>query len=90
MPKPGQPNDSASWLLSGQECRVPSQNFAISQGVFGTSSDIYLLVVPIQSIFQLMLPMKRKLRVGAVFMLGIMYVHIPSFHQTFPLISTDY
>ena len=72
MPKPGQPNDDATWLSRAVECSLPSQHLAIAQAVFGTISDIYLLVIPIQSIFQLKLPTERKIGVSAIFMIGIM------------------
>ena len=75
MPKPGQPDDASTWKLRAVECAIPSQHLAIAQGVFGTLSDVYLLVIPIQSVFQLHLPSKRKIGVSAIFMIGIMCVH---------------
>lgn len=80
IPKPGQPNDAASWSLRAEQCSLPSQHLAIAQGVFGTISDIYLLVIPIHSIFQLKLPTERKIGVSAIFMIGIMsvYFHVAS------------
>ncbi len=72
IPKPGQPDDATTWLLRADECTLPAQHLAIVQGVFGTLSDIYLLVIPIQSIFKLHLPTKRKIGVSAIFMIGIM------------------
>ena len=71
MPKPSQPDDTTTWRLRAQECSLPSQYLAIVQSVFGTVSDIYLLVIPIQSIFKLHLEMKRKIGVSAIFMIGI-------------------
>ena len=72
MPKPGQPDDDATWLTRAIECSSPSQHLALAQAVFGTISDIYLLVIPIQSIFRLKLPMQRKIGVSAIFMIGVM------------------
>lgn len=72
LPKHGQPDDAATWRLSFAECDRPAQNLALCQGIFGTLSDIYLLVIPIRSIFQLHLPLERKVGVSAVFMSGIM------------------
>ena len=54
------------------ECGVPSKNLAFCQGIFGTLSDIYLLVIPIRSIFQLHLSVERKIGVSAIFAIGIM------------------
>ena len=72
MPKPGQQNDDATWLLRGVKAGVPSQILSIVQSAFGTISDIYLLVIPIQMIFQLHLPFQRKIGVSAIFMIGIL------------------
>ena len=72
MPKPGQPNDDATWLLRTEKCVPSSQHLAVAQAVFSAVSDIYLLVIPIRSIFQLKLPMERKIGVSAIFMIGIM------------------
>lgn len=71
-PRPVQPDDSASWLLRSAECAPRSLHVAIAQAVFGTISDIYLLVIPVQSIFQLQLPVERKFGVSAIFMVGVM------------------
>jgi len=78
MPKPGQPNDAAHWLLRTKDCSKPSQHLAIAQAAFGTLSDFYLLVIPIHSIFQLNLPTRRKIGVSAIFLVGIMSVLPPS------------
>ena len=75
MPRPGEPDDLMTWMLRAQESRFPSAHLALAQGVFGTLSDIYLLVVPIRSVFQLHLPTRRKLGVSAIFMTGIMSVY---------------
>lgn len=84
MPHPGQPNDLPTWELRAGDCNIPSIRLALVQGVFGTLSDIYLLVVPIRSVFQLHLPTSRKLGVSAIFMTGIMSVFTsPSSPQSF-------
>ena len=75
MPKPGQPNNDATWLLRAVECGKPSQHVAIAQAIFGFLSDCYLLVIPIRSIFQLKLPTQRKIGVSAIFLVGIMFVY---------------
>ena len=75
MPKPGQPNDSATWQLRAAKLAKPIEHVAIAQAVFGTLSDCYLLVIPIQSIFQLKLPIQRKIGVSAIFLVGIMFVY---------------
>ena len=75
MPRPGQRSDTITWMLNFEKCGYPIEYLALCQGVFGTVSDVYLLVIPIQSIFQLHLPTKRKLGVSAIFMIGIMWVN---------------
>lgn len=72
MPKPGQPDDNAAWILRAPECGLALRHLAIVQAVFSTISDMYLLVIPIRSIFQLKLPVERKIGVSAIFMIGIM------------------
>ena len=72
MPKPGQPSDNATWLLRGNEATIPIQRLSIVQAAFGTLSDIYLLVIPIQMIFQLHLPFQRKIGISTIFMIGIL------------------
>ena len=72
MPRPDQRSDTTTWLLSFEKCGHSTEHLAICQSVFGTLSDIYLLVIPIQSIFQLHLPVKRKLGVSSIFMIGVM------------------
>lgn len=46
--------------------------FALAQSIFGTISDIYLLIIPIQSIFQLQMRMRRKIGISVIFMIGIL------------------
>lgn len=72
MPKPGQRSDNATWLLRGREASMPDRRLSVVQAAFGTISDIYLLVIPIQMIFQLHLPFQRKIGVSTIFMIGIL------------------
>ena len=71
LPKPGKPHDDAAWVVSFHDCGLPSQKLAICQAVFGTLSDIYLLVIPIRSVFQLQMPIERKIGVSAIFTVGV-------------------
>lgn len=71
-PSPGQPDTDESWLMhAGKNNRI-FKIMTIVQGVFGTFSDIYLLVIPIRSIFQLHLPLRRKFAVSSIFLVGIL------------------
>ena len=73
IPPPGWPNTLDGWLLRSAIMNNAALGLALAQSVFGTISDIYLLIIPIQSVFQLQLPMRRKLGVGSIFMIGIMW-----------------
>ena len=72
MPRPAEPDDLITWSLHAREWDIPSRQLAVVQGAFGTLSDIYLLVIPIHSVFQLHLPTARKFGVSTIFMIGIM------------------
>lgn len=70
MPTPGQPNDNLAWLLRAIQAGDKLSIISIVQSVFSILSDIYLLVIPIQMIFQLHLSLGRKIGVSSVFMIG--------------------
>ncbi|KAK0516327.1 hypothetical protein JMJ35_000930 [Cladonia borealis] len=74
IPTPGQPNNNSAWLLRASEYSHRILILSVVQSVFGTLSDIYLLVIPIQMIFQLHFPIERKIGVSAVFMIGILAI----------------
>ena len=71
IPRPGQGNDTAAWRSKFGKCYILTDQLAIVQSVFGTISDIYLLVIPIRSVFQLQLPTNRKFGISAIFMIGL-------------------
>ena len=72
MPKPGQRSDNATWLLRANEVTISAERFTVARGVFAVLSDIYLLVIPIQMIFQLNLPFQRKIGISTIFMIGVL------------------
>lgn len=72
MPNPREGNETLEWSMRAQKCSGPSQHLAVVQAVFGTLSDVYLIIIPIRSVFQLQLPTQKKLGVSAIFMVGIM------------------
>ena len=72
MPKTGQPSDNATWLLRSIEATIPDKRLSVIEAAFGTLSDVYLLVIPIQMIFQLHLPFQRKIGTSTTFMIGIL------------------
>ena len=72
MPKPGQLDDEMAWLLRASQSGHRLLVISIIQSVFSTLSDIYLLIVPVQMIFQLHFSLGRKIGVSSVFMMGIL------------------
>ena len=72
MPTPGQSNDDMAWLL--REFKIEGKSWAISifLSVFGLLSEIFLLVIPLQMIFQLHFSLGRKIGVSSVFMIGFL------------------
>lgn len=74
IPSPNQPDTTASWALRAWRSANHQENILLSLGSFGIISDIYLLVIPIRSVYQLQLPTKRKLGILAIFMVGFIAV----------------
>ena len=72
MPTPGQPNDEMTWVLRASKSGHSLLLLSIIQSVFNALSDIYLLLVPVQMIFQLHFSLGRKIGVSSVFMMGIL------------------
>lgn len=83
IPHPGEGSDTFAWTMRAQKCSAPSQHLAVVQAVFSTLSDLYLVIIPIGSVFQLHLPGHKKLGVSAIFMVGIMWVLTSSWSRLF-------
>jgi len=71
VPPPGQPQTLAGWSAKAAAIGNNANHLAIFQGAFGTLSDIYLLVIPVQSILVLNLPLAKRIGVSLIFMTGI-------------------
>jgi hypothetical protein len=69
---PSKPNNLEAWIVENSKFQYPLEVFTIAQSSFGTLSDIYLLVLPIRVVWQLQLPIGRKLGVSAVFLCGLL------------------
>ena len=67
-----QPQTDILWMTQSLKHMAFSKNLVVMQGVYGALSDIYLLVIPIRSIFQLHLPFRRKLGISSIFLIGIL------------------
>lgn len=52
-----------------------------ASGIFNVVSDLYIFILPIPFVWALRMKMTRKIRLLAVFSLGILYVHLPTFHS---------
>lgn len=75
-PSPGQSDTDRSWILHATKREPLLKIFTVINGVFGIFSDIYLLVIPIRSIFQLHLSIQRKFGVSSIFLIGILWVTV--------------
>lgn len=63
-------------------CGQPSLKLSSAQGVFGVVSDFYIIIIPIQLVWQMRLPTGRKIGVSAVFLTGLLYVNTSSLPPT--------
>lgn len=71
-PPPGRPNDDLAWGFRFYQCVHPMLRVSLVQAVFSMVSDIYVLAIPVYSIFQLHLSFERKVGVSTTFAVGIM------------------
>ncbi|KAK4183647.1 hypothetical protein QBC35DRAFT_542631 [Podospora australis] len=53
------------------KCYNPNLKFGIAEGVFSVVSDLYLMLIPILSVSSLHLPLKRKLGMCGIFLVGL-------------------
>lgn len=74
IPSHGHLDNDAVWLAHFIQQGHKLEILAITLSVFGVFSDIYLLVIPIRSIFQLQLPIHRKFGISSIFLIGILWV----------------
>ena len=62
-----------TWLDPKHLARVEhSSVLAVPVGIFGVISDIYLLILPIPTTLKLNLPLRKRLGVIAIFMIGFL------------------
>ena len=62
-----------TWLDPRHLARVEhSSVLAVPVGIFGVISDFYILVLPIPTTLKLSLPLRKKLGVIAIFMIGFL------------------
>jgi hypothetical protein len=70
------PRSGQSWLLSATSGSCPSVQvrIALSQGIFGLISDVYILAIPIWQVSALSIKGKRKAGIIVVFLTGLLAV----------------
>lgn len=63
---------SETWLESQvtPRCTRNTDPLAYSQGVFGTISNLFIYLLPLRVIWQLQMPLRRKIGVSAIFATG--------------------
>ncbi len=56
--------------------RSPVVDATLAMGYFNIFNDVYILVLPIPTIFGLNLPTRRKIELSLIFMAGVLYASI--------------
>ena len=66
------PRRGQSWLEAGDSPRCNKQFIVIGcvQGPFNTLSDLYLLSLPLPAVWQLQLPLRKRLGIAGIFLTG--------------------
>lgn len=65
-------HDTLAWTfgLNSPKCQKIHPLTAVALGIVGLVSDVYLLILPLPAVWNLQLPLRRKLAVSAMFMTG--------------------
>ena len=82
LPRPGQ-----SWIEAGLSSRCHQQFIMIGyvRGPFNLLSDLYLLSLPLPAVWQLHMPLQKKLGLAGIFLTGSLWV--PTSYQRTMLIN---
>ncbi|KAL9069708.1 MAG: hypothetical protein Q9157_006058 [Trypethelium eluteriae] len=72
VPSPSHYTILEAWGLQAEKSSVTMLQLAVSQSVFGTVSDIYLFVIPIQLIVKLNMTLQRKIGILTIFATGLL------------------
>ena len=66
------PHHGENWLQAGLSSRCHRQFIMIGyvRGPFNVVSDFYLLLLPLPAVWQLQLPLQKKLGISAIFLTG--------------------
>ena len=65
--------DPTKWAdKKNNRCGQPNLDLSAAQGIFSAVTDLYVLVIPINSVLALQLQTRRKLGVLAIFLTGLL------------------
>ena len=67
IPKPGD-----SWKM--HSCGVVSKLFSVIMGAVSVFSDIFVICIPIPVVWQLQLPIRKRIGISVIFIAGILWV----------------
>lgn len=56
-------------------CSTPNVKVTIAEGSFCMFTDIYVMVIPVTMVSSLQLPLKRKIGMIGIFLVGLVYVY---------------
>jgi hypothetical protein len=64
----------AGWLSMAAQarCAQPKLDLSAAQGIFSSVSDMYVLFIPMHLVFNLRMPISRRIGVSAIFLTGAM------------------
>lgn len=73
------PRHGQSWIEAALSSRCDTQFIMIGyvRGPFNVASDLYLLLLPLPVVWQLRLPLRKRLGVAGIFMTGSLWVTKP-------------
>lgn len=70
------PRRGQSWVEAGLSSRCHKQSIMICyvRGPFNILSDLYLLLLPLPAVWQLHLPLRKRLGIAGIFLTGSLWV----------------
>ncbi len=67
---------SPSAVVQLVRCSRDREALLWTQAIFSVISDAYVLAVPLRPVWRLQMPQRRKVAVSALFLAGLLYVHL--------------
>ena len=70
------PHHGQSWIEAGLSSRCHNQFIMIGyvRGPFNVLSDLYLLFLPLPAVWQLQLPLRKRIGIAGIFLTGSLWV----------------